>query len=201
MIINDSHGRAFRNGTVGVAIGASGIPALADLRGAPDLFGRKLHSTEVALADEIASAASLLMGQAGEGRPIVLARGLVTGRTDGAAADLVRPKSIDLFRPASLDDRLAEQALVLDRGAPLVRVGGRLVYVTCSVLPPENDGAVSAFLARRPDFASVPPREAALHAGLDSLSGFVSAQGLGLQLTPRRTGTDGFYVAVLKRIR
>ena len=61
VIINDSHGRAFRNGTVGVAIGASGLAALADLRGAPDLYGRRLQSTEVALADEIASAASLLM--------------------------------------------------------------------------------------------------------------------------------------------
>lgn len=106
VIINDSHGRAFRNGTVGVAIGASGVAALADLRGAPDLFGRKLHSTEVAIADEIASAASLLMGQAGEGRPIVLARGLATARGDRTAADLVRPKTIDLFRPASLDEAL-----------------------------------------------------------------------------------------------
>jgi coenzyme F420-0:L-glutamate ligase/coenzyme F420-1:gamma-L-glutamate ligase len=106
VIINDSHGRAFRNGTVGVAIGASGVPTLADLRGAPDLFGRNLHSTEVAIADEISSAASLLMGQAGEGRPIVLARGLATARGDGAAVDLVRPKAIDLFRPASLDDTL-----------------------------------------------------------------------------------------------
>jgi coenzyme F420-0:L-glutamate ligase/coenzyme F420-1:gamma-L-glutamate ligase len=98
VIINDSHGRAFRNGTVGVAIGASGLPALADLRGLPDLYGRRLQSTEVALADEIASAASLLMGQAGEGRPIVLARGIVNARGEGAAADLVRPKKIDLFR-------------------------------------------------------------------------------------------------------
>lgn len=106
VIINDSHGRAFRNGTVGVAIGASGIPALADLRGTSDLFGRRLHSTEVALADEIASAASLLMGQAGEGRPIVLARGIANARGDGSAADLVRPKAIDLFRPTSLADGL-----------------------------------------------------------------------------------------------
>jgi coenzyme F420-0:L-glutamate ligase / coenzyme F420-1:gamma-L-glutamate ligase len=100
VIINDSHGRAFRNGTVGVAIGASGLAALADLRGAPDLYGRRLRSTEVALADEIASAASLLMGQASEGRPIVLARGIAVAQGDGAAADLVRPKKIDLFRAA-----------------------------------------------------------------------------------------------------
>jgi coenzyme F420-0:L-glutamate ligase/coenzyme F420-1:gamma-L-glutamate ligase len=100
VIINDSHGRAFRNGTVGVAIGASGLAALADLRGAPDLYGRRLQSTEVALADEIASAASLLMGQASEARPIVLARGIAHVQGEGAATDLVRPKKIDLFRAA-----------------------------------------------------------------------------------------------------
>lgn len=100
VIINDSHGRAFRNGTVGVAIGAHGVTALADLRGAPDLFRRKLKSTEVGIADEIASAASLLMGQSGEGRPIVLTRGLSCLTGDGQASDLVRPKSIDLFRSA-----------------------------------------------------------------------------------------------------
>jgi coenzyme F420-0:L-glutamate ligase/coenzyme F420-1:gamma-L-glutamate ligase len=98
VIINDSHGRAFRNGTVGVAIGASGLRALADLRGAADLYGRRLQSTEVGLADELASAASLLMGQASEGQPIVLARGLAHARGDGRGADLVRPKQIDLFR-------------------------------------------------------------------------------------------------------
>lgn len=104
VVINDSHGRAFRNGTVGVAIGAAGIAALADLRGAPDLYARRLQSTEVGLADEIASAASLLMGQAAEGRPIVLARGLANAPGSGRAADLVRRREIDLFRtPAPLD--------------------------------------------------------------------------------------------------
>jgi coenzyme F420-0:L-glutamate ligase/coenzyme F420-1:gamma-L-glutamate ligase len=98
VIINDSHGRAFRNGTVGVAIGVSGLPALADLRGRPDLFGRRLRITEVAAADEIASAASVLMGQADEGRPIVLARGFPVSPGDGAAAALVRPSRLDLFR-------------------------------------------------------------------------------------------------------
>jgi coenzyme F420-0:L-glutamate ligase / coenzyme F420-1:gamma-L-glutamate ligase len=76
VLINDSHGRAFRNGTVGVAIGASGLPALLDLRDTPDLYQRRLQYTQVALADEIAAAASLLMGQANEGRPIILARGV-----------------------------------------------------------------------------------------------------------------------------
>jgi coenzyme F420-0:L-glutamate ligase/coenzyme F420-1:gamma-L-glutamate ligase len=98
IVINDSHGRAFRNGIVGVAIGVSGIPALVDCRGAPDLFGRRLSSTDVALADEIAAAASLLMGQGDEGRPLVIARGIAMARRDGSAAELMRPKQRDLFR-------------------------------------------------------------------------------------------------------
>jgi coenzyme F420-0:L-glutamate ligase/coenzyme F420-1:gamma-L-glutamate ligase len=98
VIINDSHGRAWRNGTVGVAIGASGLPALLDLRGTPDLFGRELRSTQVGIADEIAAAASMLMGQAGEGTPVVLLRGLQLPDGDGSAADLHRARELDLFR-------------------------------------------------------------------------------------------------------
>jgi coenzyme F420-0:L-glutamate ligase/coenzyme F420-1:gamma-L-glutamate ligase len=98
VIINDSHGRAWRNGTVGVAIGASGLPALLDLRGKPDLFGRALRITQVGLADELAAAASLLMGQADEATPIVLIRGATYEHHEGCAADLVRPKELDLFR-------------------------------------------------------------------------------------------------------
>jgi len=98
VVVNDSHGRAWRNGTVGVAIGVAGLPALLDLRGAPDLFGRKLLITEVGLADEIAAAASLLMGQAGEGTPAVLLRGLPAGRRDGQARELIRPRQLDMFR-------------------------------------------------------------------------------------------------------
>jgi coenzyme F420-0:L-glutamate ligase/coenzyme F420-1:gamma-L-glutamate ligase len=98
VIINDSHGRAWRNGTVGVAIGASGVPALLDLRGKPDLFGRPLKITQVGLADELATAASLVMGQADEGTPIVLVRGVRFEGREGRAADLIRPKELDLFR-------------------------------------------------------------------------------------------------------
>jgi coenzyme F420-0:L-glutamate ligase / coenzyme F420-1:gamma-L-glutamate ligase len=98
VIINDSHGRAFRNGVVGVSIGAAGLPALLDLRGEPDLFGRKLRITEVGYADEIAAAASLVMGQAGAGVPIVLCRGLPAPVRDGTARELVRPKQMDMFR-------------------------------------------------------------------------------------------------------
>lgn len=98
VIINDSHGRAWRNGTVGVAIGSVGLPALLDLRGKPDLFGRTLRITQVGMADELAAAASLLMGQSDEGTPIVLIRGLASSESGGNAADLIRPKPIDMFR-------------------------------------------------------------------------------------------------------
>src|SRR6266704_2443051 len=75
VIISDSWGRAWRQGTVGVALGVAGLPALLDMRGRPDLFGRELRVTQTGFADEIASAASLAMGQADEGRPMVLVRG------------------------------------------------------------------------------------------------------------------------------
>jgi coenzyme F420-0:L-glutamate ligase/coenzyme F420-1:gamma-L-glutamate ligase len=98
VIINDSHGRAWRNGTVGVAIGAAGLAAVLDLRGRGDLYDRKLRSTEIGLADELASAASLLMGQADEGRPVVLVRGVPYARREGSARELVRSRERDLFR-------------------------------------------------------------------------------------------------------
>ena len=98
IIINDSMGRAWRNGTVGTAIGASGVIALDDRRGRPDRQGVILQSSEIALADEIASAASLLMGQGDEGLPVVLVRGLSWATGGGAAVDLIRPLDQDLFR-------------------------------------------------------------------------------------------------------
>ena len=97
IVINDSFGRAWRVGTVGVAIGAAGVPALRDLRGTPDLLGRTLRVTVVGHADEIAAAASLLMGQAAEGCPAVLVRGLTSGPEQPAAV-LLRPPAEDLFR-------------------------------------------------------------------------------------------------------
>ena len=98
VLIIDSLGRAWRNGTVGIALGAAGLPALLNLRGTPDLFGRDLRTTEVGIADEIAAAASLLMGQANEGTPVVLMRGLNLSGTNGSADDLIRPRALDLFR-------------------------------------------------------------------------------------------------------
>ena len=98
IIINDSHGRAWRNGTVGLALGSSGIPALLDLRGCPDIFGGDRKTTQVGLADEIAAAASLLMGQGNEMRPVVHVRGLPYPLSEGKASDLLRNKQEDLFR-------------------------------------------------------------------------------------------------------
>jgi coenzyme F420-0:L-glutamate ligase/coenzyme F420-1:gamma-L-glutamate ligase len=98
VIINDSHGRAWREGTVGVAIGAAGVPVIVDRRGDRDLTGYTLQHTVIGLADEIAAAASLLMGPAAEGVPVVLIRGLeLTGRP-GQARDIQRPRELDLFR-------------------------------------------------------------------------------------------------------
>ncbi len=98
VIINDSVGRAWRNGTVGIALGASGLPSLHDLRGRRDLFGRSLVVTQEGIADELAAAASLLQGQAGEGAPVVLIRGLKLAGAAANAAALIRPKAKDLFR-------------------------------------------------------------------------------------------------------
>jgi coenzyme F420-0:L-glutamate ligase/coenzyme F420-1:gamma-L-glutamate ligase len=98
VVITDSFGRPWRRGTCGVAIGAAGIASLVDMRGKPDLFGRALQVTVVARADEIAAAAGLLQGQAGEGRPVVLLRGLTSDAPVVPAAALVRPPAEDLFR-------------------------------------------------------------------------------------------------------
>ncbi|MBN2550164.1 MAG: coenzyme F420-0:L-glutamate ligase [Anaerolineales bacterium] len=98
VLIIDSHGRAWRLGTVGVAIGIAGLPALVDLRGAPDLFDFRLQITQVGAADELAAAASLVMGQAAEGTPIIHVRGFPYPLREAALVELIRPKEQDLFR-------------------------------------------------------------------------------------------------------
>lgn len=98
VIINDSFGRPWRRGAVGVAIGCAGLAALSDLRGRHDIFGRTLQVTEVGLADEVAAAASLLMGQADEARPVVIVRGLGLDGEGTTAAILIRSPDEDLFR-------------------------------------------------------------------------------------------------------
>jgi coenzyme F420-0:L-glutamate ligase/coenzyme F420-1:gamma-L-glutamate ligase len=98
ILIIDSHGRAWRNGTVGVAIGIAGMPGLQDLRGQPDLFGFTLRITQVGVADELAAAASLMMGQAAEGTPVIHVRGFPYSLREGSLKELIRPKEQDLFR-------------------------------------------------------------------------------------------------------
>jgi coenzyme F420-0:L-glutamate ligase / coenzyme F420-1:gamma-L-glutamate ligase len=98
VVITDSFGRAWRHGTVGVALGVAGLPSLLDLRGKPDLFGHALRVTQTGFADEIAGAASLVMGQADEARPVVLLRGLAWTGADAPAAALIRTADEDLFR-------------------------------------------------------------------------------------------------------
>jgi coenzyme F420-0:L-glutamate ligase/coenzyme F420-1:gamma-L-glutamate ligase len=98
VMIIDSHGRAWRLGTVGIAIGFSGLPGLVDLRGDPDLFDYRLRVTQVAAADELAAGASLVMGQAKEGTPVVLAKGFPYPLREGGLQELIRPKDKDLFR-------------------------------------------------------------------------------------------------------
>jgi coenzyme F420-0:L-glutamate ligase / coenzyme F420-1:gamma-L-glutamate ligase len=98
VLIIDSHGRAWRLGTVGMAIGLSGLPGLVDLRGEPDLFSFKLRITQVGAADELAAGASLIMGQAAEGMPVIHVRGFPYPLREAAVNELLRPKDQDLFR-------------------------------------------------------------------------------------------------------
>ena len=98
VIINDSAGRAWRNGTVGIALGTAGLRPLFNQIGETDLFGNTLEVTEAAVADELAAAASLVMGQAAEGCPVVLARGMRLAEAETGAGDLLRDRALDMFR-------------------------------------------------------------------------------------------------------
>jgi coenzyme F420-0:L-glutamate ligase/coenzyme F420-1:gamma-L-glutamate ligase len=98
VLIIDSHGRAWRMGTVGVAIGLSGLPGLVDMRGWADLFDFRLQITQVGIADELAAAASLVMGQAAEGTPVVHVRGFPYPLREATLSELLRPQEQDLFR-------------------------------------------------------------------------------------------------------
>ncbi len=99
ILIIDSHGRPWRKGTAGVVIGLSGLAPVQDLRGTPDLFGEPLQYTDVGFTDQIAAAASLLMGQAAEGCPVVIVRGLeFTVDNQAQAVDVLREKEMDAFR-------------------------------------------------------------------------------------------------------
>jgi coenzyme F420-0:L-glutamate ligase/coenzyme F420-1:gamma-L-glutamate ligase len=97
VVVSDSFGRPFRLGSVGVAVGVAGLPPLWDRRGERDLFGRPLEHTMTALADQVAAAADLVAGQAGEGRALVVVRGLRFDAGDHGAGELLRPPDKDLY--------------------------------------------------------------------------------------------------------
>ncbi len=98
VMIIDSHGRAWRNGTVGMAIGLSNVPGIVDMRGKPDLFGYRLRITMIAAADELAAAASLVMGQAAECQPVIHVRGFPYELRESRLQELIRAKELDMFR-------------------------------------------------------------------------------------------------------
>ena len=98
VIVNDSVGRPWRIGTTGLAIGVAGLPAVVDLRGDTDLYGRELRVSEQAVADELAAAASLLQGQGAEGKPVVLIRGFTSNAPKQPATAALRPAEQDMFR-------------------------------------------------------------------------------------------------------
>lgn len=101
--------------------------------------------------------------------------------------------------PGALESRIAEQRALLEQARRFVKPGGRLVYVTCSLLRDENEDQIAQFLAERSEFSAVPAEAAAEQAGLPELARFASPHGPGLRLGPRVSGTDGFFVAVLRR--
>lgn len=98
ILIIDSHGRAWREGTIGITIGLSGIPGIVDLRGKPDLSNLPLQTTIVGVADELAAGASLMMGQAAEATPVIHVRGFPYEPRESSIKELIRPKKEDLFR-------------------------------------------------------------------------------------------------------
>ncbi len=102
VIISDTQGRAFREGAIGTAIGISGMDAIWNRKGEKDLYGRELQTTSIAVADELASAASILMGQADEGIPVVVIKGVSYVKelksNNSTVKDLIRPRKYDVFR-------------------------------------------------------------------------------------------------------
>ena len=105
------------------------------------------------------------------------------------------------MRPGALEIRLKDQAQVLDRAAGLVKPGGRIAYITCSVLPAENSDQIRGFLARHAEFTLVPPTETVtvLWNKAEDFAAAALLTSEGWLMTPRRTGTDGFFVSVLRR--
>jgi 16S rRNA (cytosine967-C5)-methyltransferase len=126
---------------------------------------------------------------------------LIDAPCTGTGAWRRNPDAKWRVRPGALEERLAQQRTLLDRAAELVKPGGRIAYVTCSVIGEENGAQVRDFMARHPEFALIPPREVAAAVLREQTESFCAAALLsaeGLLMTPRRTDTDGFYVALMR---
>jgi len=126
---------------------------------------------------------------------------LIDAPCTGTGAWRRNPDAKWRMRPGALEQRMKEQTNVLDRAVPLLKAGGRIAYITCSVLDEENGAQVRAFLARHPEFSLRAPVEVADALGPQAGEFMKAAlvSGEGLLMTPRRTGTDGFFVALLSR--
>jgi 16S rRNA (cytosine967-C5)-methyltransferase len=125
---------------------------------------------------------------------------LVDAPCTGSGVWRRRPDAKWKLTERALGNRVAEQAALLPLAAQYVRPGGRLVYVTCSLLPPENDGQIETFLAHAPMFGTLTAGEALAASGVSGrLAQALLATARGIVLSPRRTGTDGFYISVMRR--
>ena len=125
---------------------------------------------------------------------------LIDAPCTGTGAWRRNPDAKWRIRPGALEQRCKEQAEVLERAVPLVKNGGRIAYITCSVLDEENGAQVRGFLARHPEFSVMPPRDVAKAiARADDFLAAALITDEGLLMTPRRTGTDGFFVSLLQR--
>ena len=183
------------------------LAAAMDNRGqiyATDVDGRRLAP----IFDRIArSGARNVQVRAPRGQTDVL--GDLAGRCDlvmidapctGSGAWRRNPDAKWRIRPGALEQRMKDQDEALERAMRFVKRGGRIVYVTCSVLRPENEDRVAAFLARHDDMLPVDAKTQARAAGLAPLAEHASPFGPGFRLSPRATGTDGFYIATLTRM-
>src|SRR6185312_6103665 len=126
---------------------------------------------------------------------------LIDAPCTGTGAWRRNPDAKWRVRPGSLEQRRKEQVEVFERAVPLLKPGGRIAYVTCSVLDDENGAQVRGFIPRHPEFAVVPPPQVATRLGTrgDDFLSKALVSDEGLLMTPRRTGTDGFFVSVLRR--
>jgi 16S rRNA (cytosine967-C5)-methyltransferase len=126
---------------------------------------------------------------------------LIDAPCTGTGAWRRNPDAKWRIRPGSLEQRLKDQVEVLDRAVPLLKAGGRIAYITCSVLDEENGAQIRAFLTRHPEFAIAPPAKVAgiLSDRTGAFREVALVSDEGLLMTPRRTGTDGFFVSLLRR--